>query len=75
MTGPYIVSGANSATVHRTMELRRQPNMTDVIVIAGGIICDDVAHLKKQGVAAVDQRGASLDEIVNSIRSSVMQAA
>jgi methylmalonyl-CoA mutase C-terminal domain/subunit len=43
-----------------------------VKVIVGGIVPDDDAEaLKRQGVAAVFQPGASLDAIVEFIRSSV----
>jgi methylmalonyl-CoA mutase C-terminal domain/subunit len=50
--------------------------MTDVLVIVGGIIPDEDADvLKKQGVAAVYQPGASLEEIVRFVRSSVSQPA
>ncbi len=74
--GLSILSGAHNAVVPRVLELLHERNMADVLVITGGIIPDDDAeHLKKQGVAAVYQPGASLDEIVAFIRSSVMQAA
>ena len=40
-----------------------------MIVVVGGIIPDDdAAELKKRGVAAVFQPGASLEEIVEFIR-------
>jgi len=43
-----------------------------VKVIVGGIVPDeDAAALKKDGVAAVFQPGASLDAIVSFIRNSV----
>jgi methylmalonyl-CoA mutase C-terminal domain/subunit len=43
-----------------------------VKVVVGGIIPDeDAAELKRQGVAAVFQPGASLDGIVNFIRGAV----
>jgi methylmalonyl-CoA mutase C-terminal domain/subunit len=46
--------------------------MGDVRVIVGGIIPDeDAAALKRQGVAAVFQPGASLDAIVGFIRQDV----
>ncbi len=74
--GLSILSGAHNAIVPRVMELLRERDMTDVRVIVGGIIPDeDAGQLKKLGVAAVYQPGASLDEIVNFIRSSVEQAA
>jgi methylmalonyl-CoA mutase C-terminal domain/subunit len=58
------------------MELLHEKEMDDIIVIVGGIIPDeDAVQLKKQGVAAVFQPGASLEEIVTFIRSSVKQAA
>jgi methylmalonyl-CoA mutase C-terminal domain/subunit len=74
--GLSILSGAHSAIVPRVMELLRENRMTDVPVIVGGIIPDeDADELKKQGVAAVYQPGASLEEIVRFIRSSVKQPA
>ncbi len=74
--GLSILSGAHNAIVPRIMELLHQQRMEDVIVIVGGIIPDgDAAQLKKQGVAAVFQPGASLHEIVEFIRSQVRQTA
>jgi methylmalonyl-CoA mutase C-terminal domain/subunit len=50
--------------------------MSDVLVIVGGIVPDeDAAQLKRLGVAQVYQPGASLETIVNFIRSSVQQTA
>ena len=72
--GLSILSGAHNAIVPRVMELLRQNDMMDVKVIVGGIIPDeDAESLKQQGVAAVFQPGASLDAIVDFIRSSVNQ--
>src|SRR5689334_4777820 len=52
--GLSILSGAHNAIVPRVMELLREHEMTDVLVIVGGIIPDeDAAQLKQQGVAAV----------------------
>jgi methylmalonyl-CoA mutase C-terminal domain/subunit len=74
--GLSILSGAHSAIVPRVMELLRGKNMHDVLVVVGGIVPDeDAAQLKKEGVAAVFQPGASLEGIVQFIRSSVKQAA
>lgn len=73
--GLSILSGAHNAIVPRVMELLREKEMNDVLVIVGGIVPDeDAIQLKKQGVAAVFQPGASLEEIVEFIRSSVTQA-
>ena len=72
--GLSILSGAHNAIVPRVMELLKQQKMTDVLVILGGIVPDeDAAQLKGLGVAAVFQPGASLQEIVDFIRSSVKQ--
>jgi methylmalonyl-CoA mutase, C-terminal domain len=70
--GLSILSGAHNAIVPRLMQLLREKEMTDVVVIVGGIIPDeDAAELKKLGVAEVFQPGASLDTIVEFIRASV----
>ena len=74
--GLSILSGAHNAIVPRLMELLRDKDMTDVLVIVGGIIPDeDAAELKKIGVAEVFQPGASLEKIIQFIRDSVKQAA
>jgi methylmalonyl-CoA mutase, C-terminal domain len=73
--GLSILSGAHNAIVPRVMELLREHKMEDVKVIVGGIVPDeDAEELKKQGVAAVFQPGASLDAIVRFIRSAVAPA-
>src|SRR5512144_1596356 len=60
--GLSILSGAHNAIVPRLLELLREKGMTDVLVLVGGIIPDDDAEeLKRQGVAAVFQPGASLE--------------
>jgi methylmalonyl-CoA mutase C-terminal domain/subunit len=74
--GISILSGAHNAIVPRVMELLREKQMTDVLVVVGGTIPDeDADRLKDQGVGAVFQPGASLDGIVQFIRSSVKQPA
>ncbi len=68
--GLSILSGAHNAIVPRVMDLLREKDMLDVKVIVGGIVPDeDAAALKRRGVAAVFQPGASLDGIVECIRS------
>jgi len=70
--GLSILSGAHNVIVPRVLELLREKQMEDVKVIVGGIVPDeDAEELKKQGVAAVFQPGASLDSIVQFIRSAV----
>ena len=72
--GLSILSGAHKAIVPRVLELLREKGLDDVKLIIGGIVPDeDAEELKKQGVAAVFQPGASLDSIVQFIRSAVRQ--
>ena len=74
--GLCILSGAHNAIVPRILELLKKKGMTDVVVIVGGIVPDeDAAELKRQGVGAVFQPGASLEAIVEFIRGSVKQPA
>lgn len=74
--GLSILSGAHNAIVPRVLELLREKQMTDVLVVVGGTIPDeDAERLKREGVGAVYQPGASLDEIVDYIRTTVKQAA
>ncbi len=74
--GLSILSGAHNAIVPRVMELLHEKEMTDVLVVVGGIIPDeDAAELKRLGVSEVFQPGASLEKIVQFIRDSVRQPA
>jgi methylmalonyl-CoA mutase C-terminal domain/subunit len=74
--GLSILSGAHNAIVPRVLELLAVNEATDIAVIVGGIIPDeDADRLRKLGVAAVFQPGASLVEIVEFIRSAAGKAA
>jgi methylmalonyl-CoA mutase, C-terminal domain len=70
--GLSILSGAHNAIVPRVLDLLKQNKMDDVLVLVGGIIPDqDIAALKKAGVAAVFQPGTAMDDIVRFIRANV----
>jgi methylmalonyl-CoA mutase C-terminal domain/subunit len=70
--GLSILSGAHMAIVPRVLELLRERDMADVLVVVGGIIPDDdVRQLKQLGVAAVFQPGTSLQSVVDFIRGAV----
>jgi methylmalonyl-CoA mutase C-terminal domain/subunit len=70
--GLSILSGAHNAIVPRVMELLRERDMTDVVVVVGGTVPDpDAERLKQAGVAAVFQPGASLESIIEFIRDRV----
>lgn len=69
--GLSILSGAHNAIVPRILELLREKGMSDMVVIAGGIIpSEDAAELKKLGVAEVFQPGAPLEKVVQFIRAA-----
>jgi methylmalonyl-CoA mutase C-terminal domain/subunit len=70
--GLSILSGAHNSIVPRVMEMLKQNEMTDVMVLVGGIIPDqDVSSLMEKGVAAVFQPGTPMEEIVRFIRENV----
>ena len=70
--GISILSGAHNTILPRICELLRAEGMQDVLLIVGGIIPDeDIDGLKKAGVAAVFQPGASTQTIVEFIRKNV----
>src|SRR4051794_33501489 len=63
--GLSILSGAHNAIVPRVLQLLRERNLADVLVIVGGTIPDtDAEQLIRLGVAAVFQPGASLEKVV-----------
>ena len=70
--GLSILSGAHNAIVPRVMELLRENQMSDVMVLVGGIIpVQDIEPLKQQGVAAIFAPGTPMEEIVRFIRENV----
>lgn len=70
--GLSILSGAHMAIVPKVLSLLREREMSDVLVVVGGIIPDDDAQrLKQLGVAAVFQPGTSLETVVKFIREAV----
>jgi len=72
VVGLSILSGAHNAIVPRVMELLKQNQAEDILVLVGGIIPDvDIPRLKQQGVSAIFQPGTSMDEIVRFIREHV----
>jgi methylmalonyl-CoA mutase C-terminal domain/subunit len=70
--GLSILSGAHLPICRRVLDLLREKGMDDVKVFLGGIIpAQDVPGLKQMGVVAVFMPGASLDEVVRSVRGAV----
>jgi methylmalonyl-CoA mutase C-terminal domain/subunit len=70
--GISILSGAHMTLVPRILELLREQDAEDVVVVVGGTIpAEDVAELKRQGVAEVFTPGAPTAEIVDFLQSRV----
>jgi methylmalonyl-CoA mutase C-terminal domain/subunit len=68
--GLSIMSGAHMTLFPAVMEALKARGASDVLVFGGGIVPDeDVAELKKQGVAAIFKPGASTDEIVKWVET------
>jgi len=69
-----ILSGAHMALVPRVMQLLKERDAADIIVMAGGIIPeDDVSTLLDAGVASVMGPGTPTDSIIETIRTLVAQ--
>lgn len=69
-----ILSGAHMALVPRVMQLLKEHDASDIIVMAGGIIPeDDVPALLTAGIASVMGPGTPTDSIIEIIRTLVAQ--
>ena len=70
--GISILSGAHMTLVPRIVELLRDQQAEDVLVVVGGTIpAQDIPELKELGVAEVFTPGAPTGEIVEYLRSRV----
>ena len=70
--GLSILSGAHMTLVPRILELMKAEGLDDVLVTVGGTIpAEDIAELKRLGVAEVFTPGASAEAAIDFIRSSV----
>jgi methylmalonyl-CoA mutase C-terminal domain/subunit len=67
--GLSLHSGAHMTLFPAVVNELKKMNATDIIVFGGGIIPDDdIAELKKQGVAELFTPGTPLQEIVDWLR-------
>ena len=67
--GISILSGAHMTLVPRILDLLREKEAEDVLVVVGGTIpADDIEELKRLGVAQVYTPGAPTAEIVDFLR-------
>jgi methylmalonyl-CoA mutase C-terminal domain/subunit len=72
LIGLSILSGAHNVLFPRVMDLLKQNEITDIKVIAGGIIPEkDIPGLKKMGIAEVFLPGSSTQDIVKWIEKNI----
>ena len=74
VVGLSSLSGVHNYFFPRVMELLREKGLNDVLVVGGGIIPnEDVAELKKSGIAEIFGPGTSTEHIVNFIQTNARQ--
>ena len=70
--GLSIHSGAHMTLFPKVLDLLKKQGVSDVVVFGGGIIPkEDIAVLKKKGIAEVFTPGAPTTEIVEWLRKTV----
>jgi methylmalonyl-CoA mutase, C-terminal domain len=70
--GLSILSGAHMTLVPRVVELLKEQNAGDILVVVGGTIpAQDIPELKELGVAEVFTPGAPTQDIVDYLTGAV----
>lgn len=76
MVGLSCLSGAHRALFPRVVELLKEKGAADITVIGGGIIPEqDFQALYDAGIKAIFTPGATLDSIVEWIRTNIKPRA
>ena len=71
-----ILSGAHMTLCPKVVELLKQKDASDIVVLAGGVIPpDDAAELRKRGVRDVFGPGTTTDSIVEYVRKVAHERA
>ena len=74
VVGLSSLSGAHTHFFPRVIPLLKERDLENVLVIGGGIIPEeDIADLKKSGIAAVFGPGASTGDITQFIKENVQR--
>jgi len=74
--GLSILSGAHKTLFPRIIELLKQKDLTDVLVVAGGIIPEeDIPEMKKLGIKEIFGPGTPTDEIVHFVLKNTSKRA
>jgi methylmalonyl-CoA mutase C-terminal domain/subunit len=72
LVGLSCLSGAHRVLFPRVVELLREKGASDIVVIGGGIIPEqDFSLLYDSGIKAIFTPGASLDSIVEWIKTNI----
>lgn len=72
MIGLSILSGAHNYSFPRIMELLRENNAEDIVVIGGGIFpLEDIPKLKSIGIKEIFTPGSKLDDIIKWVKENV----
>ncbi len=70
--GLSILSGAHMQLLPPVLEMLREQDSSDIIVVVGGIIPkEDIVYLKEHGVAEVFTPGSTTEDIVKFINERV----
>ena len=70
--GLSVLSGAHNHLFTEVLKLLKEKKAGDILVFGGGIIPDDdIARLKKKGVAEIFTPGTSLEDAVNFVKKNI----
>jgi len=70
--GLSILSGAHTHLFPKVMELLKENNIKDIVVIGGGVIPEeDIPELKKVGIAEIFTPGTDTRDIIKFIKEKV----
>jgi len=70
--GLSILSGAHTHLFPKVMELLKENNIEDIVVIGGGVIPEeDISELKKVGVDEIFTSGTDTRDIIKFIKQKV----
>ena len=72
--GLSILSGAHNHLLPKIMELLKENEMDDVLVVAGGVIPDeDIPGLKEAGIKEIFTPGTSMQKVVEFIKTNLLR--
>ena len=70
--GLSILSGAHTHLFPKVMELLKENNIQDIIIIGGGVIPEeDIPELKRLGIVEIFTPGTDTGDIIKFIREKV----